>query len=68
MKLWKKEINKSWRANLQHTGDRQQYSIIKFRIAKRLDLYCSHHKIKEVKLTLGEVIEGLAIAKWIVIL
>ena len=41
------QINKLWRANVQHSDYRQQYCIINFKVSKRADLNCSHHK-KEI--------------------
>lgn len=37
-------MSKSWRSNTQHRDYSQRYCIINFRVAKRLDLNCPHHK------------------------
>ena len=38
------QIGKFWRSTAQHSECRQQYSIINFEVAKRLDLKCSCHQ------------------------
>ena len=37
-------INNFWRANAQRSDYSQRYSIINFKVAKRLDLNSSYHK------------------------
>ena len=37
-------VDKSCRANTQHSDYSQQYCIINFRVSNRLDLNCSHHQ------------------------
>ena len=37
-----------WGCNAQHSDYSQQYYIINFKVAKRLDLICSHHTHKKM--------------------
>lgn len=38
------QVIMSWRPNAQHSDDSQQHCVIKFKVAKGLDLNCSYHK------------------------
>ena len=52
-------MNNFWRSNAQHSDYSHQYCIIKFEVAKRLDLKCSHRN-KEI--IIRDMIEVLATA------
>ena len=44
LSIYSQQISKFQRPNAKHTDYSQQYCIINFRVAKRLDLNCSHYK------------------------
>lgn len=44
---WNQWVNKAWRSNAQHSDERQWHCITNFKVAKRVDLNCSHHQKKK---------------------
>ena len=58
-------MKKSWRSNPQHRDFSQQYCIINFKVAKRLNFNCSHHKKESNDYVMIEV---LANAKVVTVL
>ena len=44
VQAYNQQINKFWRANAQHRDYSQQYCIINYKTAYRLDPNCFHHK------------------------
>ena len=38
------KMSKFWASNVQHGDYSQQYCIMYLKVAKRVDLKCSHHK------------------------